>query len=63
LACSSTKNQAEAIFVSNGKKMWTKYVIPSHKASKEEIKLGMIVFRHDWTGSEDISADSYRKQY
>jgi len=58
-----TKNQAEVILVHNGKQMWTKYVIPSHTASKEEIKLGMIVFRHTWASSDDISADSYRKQY
>lgn len=61
-ASASTKNQAEVIFVHNGKKMWTKYVIPSHKASKEEIQLGNIVFRHTWASSEDISAESYRKQ-
>ena len=62
-ATAGTKNQAEVIFVHNGKQMWTKYVIPSHKASKEEIKLGMIVFRHVWASGEDISAESYRKQY
>lgn len=61
-ATAGTKNQAEVIFVHNGKKMWTKYLIPSHKATKEEIKLGMIVFRHTWASGEDISADSYRKQ-
>ena len=43
--------------------MWTKYVIPSHTASKEEIKLGMIVFRHTWAGNEDITAENYRKRY
>jgi len=62
-ASASTKNQAEVIFVHNGKKAWTKYVIPSHKASKDEIKLGKIVFRHTWASGEDISAESYRKQY
>jgi hypothetical protein len=61
-ASAATKNQAEVILVSNGEKMWTKYLIPSHKASKEEIKLGKIVFRHTWASGEDISADSYRKQ-
>jgi hypothetical protein len=61
-ASAATKNQAEVILVSNGKKMWTRYVIPSHAASKEEIKLGMILFKHVWAGSEDISAESYRKQ-
>lgn len=61
-ASSQTKNQAEALFVHNGKKKWTKFVIPSHKAKKNELKLGMIVFRHTWAGGEDISAESYRKQ-
>jgi hypothetical protein len=61
-ASAATKNQAEVILVYNGKQMWTSYVIPSHKASKEEIKLGMIVFRHIWASGEDISAESYRKQ-
>jgi len=62
-ATAGTKNQAEVIFVYNGKKMWTTYVIPSHKASKEEIKLGGIVFKHAWAGNEDISAENYRKRY
>lgn len=62
-ATAGTKNQAEVIFVQDGKKMWTKYVIPSHKASKEEVKLDGIVFRHTWASGEDISAESYRKQY
>jgi len=61
-ASSGTKNQAEVILVHNGEKMWTKYVIPSHAASKDEIKLGIILFRHTWANSEDVSADSYRKQ-
>jgi hypothetical protein len=62
-ASPQTRNQAEVIFVHNGKQMWTKYVIPSHKATKEEIKLGTIVLRHTWASGEDISAESYRKQY
>lgn len=62
-ATPQTKNQAEVIFVADGKKMWTQYVIPSHKADKSEIKLGTMVFRHVWANSDDISADSYRKQY
>jgi hypothetical protein len=62
-ASPQTRNQAEVIFVHNGKQMWTKYVIPSHKATKEEIKLGTIVLRHVWASGEDISAESYRKQY
>jgi len=62
-ASPQTKNQAEVIFIRDGKKKWTKYVIPSHKATKEEMKLGAIVLRHVWASSEDISAESYRKQY
>ena len=62
-ATPQTKNQAEVIFVSDGKQMWTKYVIPSHNADKSEIKLGTMVFRHVWANSDDISAESYRKKY
>jgi hypothetical protein len=62
-ASPQTRNQAEVIFVHNGKQMWTKFVIPSHKATKEEIKLGTIVLSHVWASGEDISAESYRKQY
>ena len=62
-ASSLTKNQAEVIFVRDGKKKWTKYVIPSHKAEKTELKLGVLVLRHAWASSEDIRAEGYRKQY
>ncbi len=62
-ATAATKNNAEVIFVRNGKKAWSRYVIPSHKASKAEMKLGKMVLYHVWANSENISADSYRKQY
>jgi len=61
-ASSMTKNQAEVLFINNAKKMWTDRVLPSHKASKSEIKLGRIVFVHTWAHSEKISGDNYRKQ-
>lgn len=62
-ATAATKNNAEVIFVHNGKKVWSQYVIPSHKASKAEMKLGKMVLYHVWASGENISADSYRKQY
>ena len=62
-ATAATKNNAEVIFVHNGKKNWSQYVVPSRKASEKEMKLGMMVLFHVWAGGENISADSYRKQY
>ena len=62
-ATSQTENQTEVVFTRDGKKMWTKYVIPSHKAETSEIELGMLVFRHVWADRNKISADNYREQY
>lgn len=62
-ASAATKNSAEVIFVHNGKKKWSQYVVPSRKASEKEMKLGMMVLYHVWAKSDNISADSYRKQY
>lgn len=62
-ASSQTKNQAEVIFVTDGKKKWAKYVIPSHKADKSELKIGKLVLRHQSAYKEEISAEVYRKSF
>jgi hypothetical protein len=58
----STKNQAEVLFVNSGEKMWSPFVIPSHKASKSDMELGKIVLYHNWASSEEVSAEAYRKE-
>jgi len=60
-ASAATKNQAEVLFIESGEKKWSHFVIPSHKAGKNEMKLGAVVFRHDWANNEDIGAENYRK--
>ncbi|MEW5817317.1 MAG: hypothetical protein AB1798_18215 [Spirochaetota bacterium] len=61
-ASEATKNQAEVLFVASGDKSWTEYVIPSHKAKKDELVVGAVVFYLSGYGkNEKVSADSYRK--
>ena len=62
-ASAATKNQAEVLFVGSGKKAWSEFVVPSHKASEKELKLGMLVLFHVWATGDKISADDYRKEY
>lgn len=65
-ASEATKNQAEVLFVSNGKKEWTTFVVPSHKATKSEIVVGKLVFRlGGWSGYEekDVSVEHYRQSH
>jgi hypothetical protein len=62
-ASAATKNQAEVLFVGSGKKVWSQFVVPSHKASEKALKLGMLVLFHVWANSDNMSADDYRKQY
>ena len=62
-ASAATKNQAEVLFVGTGKKAWSEFVVPSHKASEKELKLGMLVLFHIGAIRDNISADNYRKQY
>ena len=62
-ASDATKNQAEVIFVGSGKKAWSQFVIPSHKANDKELQLGMLVLFHVWANGDNIDADAYRKQY
>jgi hypothetical protein len=58
-ASAATNNQAEVIFV-DGKKAWTKIVLPTHKAAKEEFKVGAVVLFHVWASQADMTADDYR---
>lgn len=62
-ASDATKNQAEVIFVGSGKKAWSQFVIPSHKANDKELQLGMLVLFHVWANRDNIDDDAYRKQY
>jgi len=61
-ASAATKNQAEVIFVDSGKKACSEFVIPSHKADKNEMKLGAVVLRHEWANSDNIDSEPYRKR-
>ena len=56
-----TKNQAEVIFTGNGEKKWVYALVPSHKATKEDIELGAILMFPSYADSENLSADNYRK--
>ncbi len=57
----STNNQAEVLFIRSGDKMWSPFVIPSHKASKSDMELGKIVLYSDKYDWEDLDAEAYRK--
>lgn len=61
-ASAATKNQAEALWISDGKKQWVNYVIGSRKATKADFVVGAPIFSlQGWADHEKISADSYRK--
>lgn len=63
-ATPATKNQAEVLFVENGAKAWSSFVIPSHKASNAELTVGKLVFvPAGWADYEakDVSVENYRQ--
>jgi hypothetical protein len=61
-ASAATKDQAEVVFVSDGKKMWVNHVIPSRKATKNDFAVGNTVFFSPWyIDSEKLSSEDYRK--
>ncbi len=61
-ASAATKNQAEAIFVSDGKKLWVNYVINSRKATKADMQVGSPIFYNTYVGARsETDIDSYRK--
>ena len=65
-ASAATKNQAEVLFVANGKKAWTTFVVPSHKATKAELTVGKLVYHiSGWSdaNAKDVSVEDYRQSY
>jgi hypothetical protein len=61
-ASPATKNQAEAILITDGKKYWVNYVLNSRKATKADFTVGATVFvLRGYADHPDISADTYRK--
>jgi len=63
-ASPATKQQAEVLFVENGKKAWASFVVPSHKASKAELTVGKLVYvlnNYRDYDAKNVSVDEYRK--
>lgn len=61
-ASAQTKDQAEVLLVGSGEKHWSIAVIPSHKAGKEELILGNVVFYCYYYNHEDVTDEKYRKE-
>lgn len=57
----ATKGEAEVLFIESGDKKWVKFVIPSHKASDAEMKVGKMVFASYAADDKDVDQDKYRK--
>lgn len=61
-ASDKTKNQAEVLWVEDGSKGWTGFVIPSRKAEKADFQIGTMVFYlSGWEDHDKIDQESYRK--
>ncbi|HOX31421.1 MAG TPA: hypothetical protein PLB91_03775 [Spirochaetales bacterium] len=61
-ASPATKGQAEAVFISNGKKTWVNYVVNSRKATKADCVVGATLFYlPGWAEHDKIDSDTYRK--
>jgi hypothetical protein len=61
-ASAETKNQAQVIYVSDGKKAWANFLIGSRKAAKSDLKVGTTVFYiAGWAQHDKIPAENYRK--
>ena len=61
-ASAATKNQAEALWIVDGKKQWVNYVIGSRKATKADLVVGAPIFYlTGWANHDKIPADDYRK--
>lgn len=63
-ATPASKNQAEALYVSDGTKAWCSYVIPSHKAKKAELtidKMVFVLYHSQDTDAKNVSVTDYRK--
>jgi hypothetical protein len=58
----ATKNQAEAVFLHDGKKEWVNFIVPSRRAAKQDLAVGKVVFMpHYYQERKEIDADEYRK--
>lgn len=65
-ASDATKNQAEVLWIDGGKKEWSSFVVPSHKAQKAELTIGKLVFHlNGWSEYEEknVSAENYRQSH
>ncbi|MFQ3619381.1 MAG: hypothetical protein SNJ78_00410 [Spirochaetales bacterium] len=61
-ASATTKNQAEVVFVRDGRKEWVNYVIPSRKATKQDLQVGKVLFVPVWHREDkEINEEDYRK--
>lgn len=61
-ASPATKNQAEALYIEDGKKYWVNYVVDSRKAAKGDLIVGSnVLFLDGWADHDKIDADTYRK--
>lgn len=61
-ASAATKNQAEVVFIQDGKKGWANFLTSSHKADKSELAVGKdVLFAWYFQGWESVDLDSYRK--
>lgn len=58
----ATQNQAEVLFA-DGDKMWTRFVLRTHKPSKAELSVGdMVLYMPHFSDDEEVTAEHYRKQ-
>jgi hypothetical protein len=58
----ASKNQAEVVYIADGKKEWIKRIVPSHKAAKAELTVGKAIFvLSGWQDHKEIDSDTYRK--
>jgi hypothetical protein len=49
--------------LADGEKKWSKWVLATHKATKDELKVGEKILYHNYYSYESISQDEYRKGY
>ena len=61
-ASAETKNQYQALYIQDGSKDWVDFVIPTHKAKKEELGVDAVVlYPSGWAEYSDMGIDDYRK--
>lgn len=60
-ASPATKNQAEVVYVEDGKKAWSARVLSSRKAEKMDFEIGStVLYPSGWSGYEKMDQDQYR---